>query len=102
MIFIVVYILRSGFGVFFFYYLLLLILENFSRRLIIKLIQSFIYGFLNVDLVNDGVLNIIEKYCVYIVISYIKVWLQVDLGKMFSINNVKIFYRNEGMYCFIV
>lgn len=69
--------------------------ENLSRRPTTKLTQSSTYGSLNADLANDGILNTIEKYCAHTAISHTKAWLQVDLGKMFSINNVKIYYRNE-------
>lgn len=49
----------------------------------------------------DGDKRTSEKYCAHTEVNQTKAWLQIDLGKPFNIESVKIFYRNERMYFFI-
>lgn len=72
--------------------------ENLARRSTTIITQSSTYQSHNANRTNDGNTNTKEKYCAHTdTNNNSKAWLQVDLGKEFSIRNVVIFYRDEGM-----
>lgn len=77
------------------------IAENLSRHPTTSVLQSSTYGSNIATLVIDGDKRTSEKYCAHTEVNQTKAWLQIDLGKPFNIESVKIFYRNEGMYFFI-
>lgn len=77
------------------------IAENLSRHPTTSALQSSTYGSNIATLVIDGDKRTSEKYCAHTEVNQTKAWLQIDLGKPFNIESVKIFYRNEGMYFFI-
>lgn len=77
------------------------IAENLSRHPTTSVLQSSTYGSNIATLVIDGDKRTSEKYCTHTEVNQTKAWLQIDLGKPFNIESVKIFYRNEGMYFFI-
>lgn len=71
--------------------------ENLSKRntTILKL-SSTLDGY-GVALANDGNLDVKDWNCSHTDLYQTQAWLQVDLGKPYSISNVKIYYRTEGM-----
>ncbi|XP_078329713.1 uncharacterized protein LOC144624179 [Crassostrea virginica] len=70
--------------------------ENLSRRNTTIISQSSTYDKNFASLANDGILKTTLDYCGYTQPGYSKAWLQVDLGKRFSLNYVKVYYRKEG------
>ncbi|XP_034320725.2 uncharacterized protein [Magallana gigas] len=48
------------------------------------------------SLANDGVVLTKEMYCAITDRGLDRAWLQVDLGKQFSIKSIKIYYRREN------
>lgn len=76
------------------------ILDNLSRKPSTIVTQSSTYGNHSATLAKDGIKHTTEKYCSHTGLNRTKAWLQVDLGKKYSISYVKIFYRNEGMFSY--
>lgn len=73
-----------------------LFLENLSRRSGTVLTQSSTYENYNTARAHDGSLLTTEEYCAITDTKSNIAWLQVDLWKLFSIKNVRIFYRKQG------
>lgn len=72
--------------------------ENLARRSTTIITQSSTYQSHNASRTNDGITFTKEDNCAHTdTNNNSKAWLQVDLGKEFSIRNVVIFYRDEGM-----
>lgn len=92
--------------VFFFYIFLFTFLweiksqftENLSRRSTSIISVSSNFQSSTPNKANDGNLNTTYIYCSHTDINQARAWLQVDLGKSYSINSVKIYYRKDGMH----
>lgn len=69
--------------------------ENLSRRSGTVLTQSSTYENYNTARAHDGILLTTEEYCAITDTKSNIAWLQVDLWKLFSIKNVRIFYRKQ-------
>lgn len=69
--------------------------ENLSRRSGTVLTQSSTYENYNTARAHDGSLLTTEEYCAITDTKSNIAWLQVDLWKLFSIKNVRIFYRKQ-------
>lgn len=76
--------------------------ENLSRRPTAVLTQSSTYATNIASKANDGKVKLDWTVCAHTATNRRKAWLQVDLGQSYGINNVKIYYRNQGMNSFIV
>lgn len=75
------------------------VVENLSRRDTTTLTQSSTYNPNNTaSLAKDGDIRTKEHYCAHTAPGSAKAWFQVDLGKPYSINSVKIYYRKEGRH----
>ena len=74
------------------------VVENLSRRGTTTLTQSSTYKTNKASLANDGNKTTTEIYCAHTAPNHTKAWFQVDLGKPYSINSVKIYYRKEGRH----
>lgn len=74
---------------------LLLCTENLSRRKTTNLLQSSTYNGHGAALANDGNQDFKELNCSRTYIHQTQTRLQVDLGKPYSISNVRI-YRPDG------
>lgn len=72
--------------------------ENLSRRSTSIISVSSNFQSSTPNKVNDGNLNTTSIYCSHTDINQARAWLQVDLGKSYSINSVKIYYRKDGMH----
>lgn len=72
--------------------------ENLCRRNSTVLSLSSTFSIYSASLGNDGVVLMNEKYCTKTIPGFEKAWLQVDLGKQFSIKSIKIFYRRKCEY----
>lgn len=91
--------------VFFLFYCLLFLweiksqfTENLSRRSTSIISVSSNFQSSTPNKANDGNLNTTSIYCSHTDINQTRAWLQVDLGKSYSINSVKIYYRKDGMH----
>lgn len=74
--------------------------ENLSRRPTAVLTQSSTYETSIASKANDGKIELdLYTACAHTTLNRRKAWLQVDLGQSYRINNVKIYYRNQGMNC---
>lgn len=73
--------------------------ENLGRRPTTVLTQSSTFRTMTASLANDGNVHTDELRCAHTAPNNTKAWLQVDFGQSYSINNVKIYYRRDGMYC---
>lgn len=71
-------------------------LENLCERQCAVLSQSSTYSYNSASLASDGVVSTREKYCAITDHGFEKAWLQVDLGRQFSLKSIKIFSRREG------
>ncbi|XP_052692845.1 multiple epidermal growth factor-like domains protein 10 [Crassostrea angulata] len=74
--------------------------ENLSRRSATIISVSSIFESYTTSNANDGNLNTTYIFCSHTDLNQTKAWLQVDLGKPYSINHVKIYYRKDdyGLY----
>lgn len=76
--------------------------ENLCRRNGTVLSQSSTYKGNYAVLAYDGSTMTREEYCALTDVNYSKAWLQVDLGKPYSMSSVKIYFRKEGkIYIYI-
>ena len=66
-------------------------LENLCERQCAVLSQSSTYSYNSASLASDGVVSTREKYCAITDHGFEKAWLQVDLGRQFSLKSIKIF-----------
>lgn len=73
--------------------------ENLCRRPTTILTQSSTYNVQNASTANDGNVWTDDPHCAHTEANYAKAWLQVDFRESYKINNVKIYYRKDGMYC---
>lgn len=73
--------------------------ENLCRKPTTSAVQSSTYKSKISTLVTDGDKRTTEEYCAHTEVNRTKAWLQIDLGQPFGIRNVKIFYREEGIFC---
>lgn len=71
--------------------------ENLSRRSSTALTQSSIHYINNASIANDGDVQTDFQHCAHTALNQTEAWLQVDFGQSYRINNVKIYYRREGM-----
>lgn len=72
--------------------------ENLSRRSATIISVSSIFESYTTSNANDGNLNTTYIFCSHTDLNQTTAWLQVDLGKPYSINHVKIYYRKDGMH----
>nr|XP_034320088.1 uncharacterized protein LOC109619174 [Crassostrea gigas] len=72
--------------------------ENLSKKNTTILKQSSTYKGNKVTLANDGNLDLKEENCSHTDLNQPQAWLQVDLGKPYSIRNVKIYYRTDDSW----
>lgn len=70
--------------------------ENLCRRNGTVLTQSSTYKSNYATLAHDGITSTKEVFCALTDTNYSKAWLQVDLGKPYSVSCVKIYFRKEG------
>lgn len=81
-------------------YMLSFLQENLSRRPTAVLTQSSTFETSIASKANDGKVELdLYTACAHTALNRRKAWLQVDLGQSYRINNVKIYYRNQGMNC---
>lgn len=71
-------------------------LENLCERQCAVPSQSSTYSNNAASLANDGVIITKEEYCAITDHGLVKAWLQVDLGRQFSLKSIKIYPRREG------
>lgn len=72
--------------------------ENLSRRSTSIISVSSTFELYTANKANDGNLNTTYIDCSHTDLNQTRAWLQVDLGKPYNINHVKIYYRNDGMH----
>lgn len=75
-------------------------LENLSRRNTTVLLLSSTFKTHNATFANDGNRSANISLCSHTDINKTISWLQVDLGKSYSISNVQMFYRENGEFFF--
>lgn len=71
--------------------------DNLSRRSTTIISLSSTFESYSASKTNDGILNTTSIYCSHTDVNQERAWLQVDLGKPYSISSVKIYYRKDGM-----
>lgn len=67
--------------------------ENLSRRRTTRLTQSSTHYGRKASEGNDGVTDTNYVNCAHTTFEKQKAWFQVDLGKRFSIQRIKIYFR---------
>lgn len=67
--------------------------ENLSRRRTTRLTQSSTHDGRKASEGNDGVTDTNYVNCAQTTFDKQKAWFQVDLGKRFSIQRIKIYFR---------
>lgn len=75
----------------------ILISENLCKRKTTILGQSSTQHGQGVSFANDGNLDLTYAHCSLTDFNRPRAWFQVDLGIPYSVSNVKIYYRSEGM-----
>lgn len=70
--------------------------ENICRRNSTTVLQSSTYDNQQETLAIDGDLRTKYRYCAHTDVNQTVAWLQVDLGKPYSISNVTLYYRKDG------
>lgn len=70
--------------------------ENICRRNSTTVLQSSTYDNQQETLATDGDLRTKYRYCAHTDVNQTVAWLQVDLGKPYSISNVTLYYRKDG------
>lgn len=73
-------------------------LDNLSRKNTTNVTQNSIYESHGPTFAVDGIILTKEDDCSHTDVNHSMAWFQVDLGKQYSIKNVKIYYRREGVY----
>ncbi|XP_065921745.1 uncharacterized protein [Magallana gigas] len=71
--------------------------ENICRRNSTTVLQSSTYDNQQETLAIDGDLRTKYRYCAHTDVNQTVAWLQVDLGKPYSISNVTLYYRKDGL-----
>ncbi|XP_065945076.1 scavenger receptor class F member 2 [Magallana gigas] len=69
--------------------------NNLSRRSTTIISLSSTFESYSASKANDGILNTTSIYCSHTDVNQERAWLQVDLGKPYSISSVKIYYRKD-------
>lgn len=72
--------------------------ENLSKRNTTILDQSSTHRGQGESFANDGNLDLKFAHCSHTDFNRSRAWLQVDLGKPYSISNVQIYYRSEDSW----
>ncbi|XP_078330695.1 uncharacterized protein LOC144624670 [Crassostrea virginica] len=73
-------------------------MENLSRRRTTRLTQSSTHYGRKASEGNDGVTDTNYVNCAHTTFEKQKAWFQVDLGKSFSIQRIKIYFRKEDKW----
>lgn len=81
----------------FFGYTHIFIVENLSRKPSTLLTQSTTFQSQGAFLANDGQKSTSYGDCTHTAPNRSSAWLQVDLRKVYTVESVNIYYRNEGL-----
>lgn len=73
------------------------IAENLSRKHTTKVSQSSTYSDYYATRANDGITATNDAYCAHTTLHKPLAWFQVDLGQLYNIWNIKIYYRKDGI-----
>nr|XP_034322727.1 multiple epidermal growth factor-like domains protein 10 isoform X2 [Crassostrea gigas] len=71
--------------------------ENLCRKNSTTVLQSSTFVNHKAALAVDGDIRTTDRYCSHTDVNQTVAWFQVDLGKPYSINNVTLYYRKDGL-----